>query len=107
MRSKYLKWKKRYIGFSKMRRKTNKKRKPLTRALLYLLNKLIAFEKQLRSSSKLEFTVSYYRRVATIKKVHEQQQDYFNTGISPKNRIVSIAKDYIRPIVRGKEVKPV
>jgi len=51
--------------------------------------------------------VSYYRRVATIKKVHQQQQAYFNTGISPKNRIVSIAKDYLRPIVRGKEVKPV
>ncbi len=31
----------------------------------------------------------------------------FKTGISPKNRIVSIQKDYLRPIVRGKEVKPV
>ena len=39
IRSKYLKWKKRYVGFSKMRRKTTKKRKPLTRALLHLLEK--------------------------------------------------------------------
>lgn len=107
MRTKYIKWKKRYIGFSKMRRKTTKKRKPLTRGLLHLLNKLIGFEKELRSTYKLEFIIDYYRRVATIKKVHQQQQAYFNTGISPKNRIVSIAKDYLRPIVRGKEVKPV
>ena len=107
IRTKYLKWKKRYFGYSKMRRKTNKKRKPLTRALLHLLGKLIAFEKELRDTNKLSFTVTYYRRVATIKKVHIQQQEYFSTGKSPKNRIVSIQKDYLRPIVRGKEVKPV
>lgn len=107
IRTKYIKWKKRYFGFSKMRRKTNKKRKPLTRALLHLLNKLIDFEKELRTSYTPEFTVGYYRRVATIKKVYEQQKQYFKTGISPKNRIISIAKDYLRPIVRGKEIKPV
>lgn len=107
MRTKYIKWKKRYFGFSKMRRKTNKKRKPLTRALLHLLNKLIGFEKELRTSYKLECRVAYFRRVATIKKVYAQQQQYFETGVSPKNRIVSIAKSYLRPIVRGKEVKSV
>ncbi len=107
IRTKYLKWKKRYFGYSKMRRKTNKKRKPLTRSLLHLLRKLIAFEKELRDTNKLRFTITYYKRVATIKKVHIQQQAYFDTGVSPKNRIVSIQKDYLRPIVRGKEVKPV
>ncbi|MDD7885833.1 transposase [Flavivirga sp. 57AJ16] len=42
VRSKYNKWKKRYRGFSKMRRKTKSKRKALTRALLLLLEKFIA-----------------------------------------------------------------
>ncbi len=107
IRSKYIKWKKRYFGFSKMRRKTTKKRKPLTRALLQLLGKLIDFEKELRNTHNLKFKPTYYKRVATIKKVHIQQQEYFDTGVSPKNRIVSIQKDYLRPIVRGKEVKPV
>jgi hypothetical protein len=107
MRTKYLKWKKRHLGFSKMRRKTNKKRTPLTRALLHLLGKLITFEKELRNTHKITFKATYYRRVATIKKVHTQQQEYFDTGVSHKNRIVSIQKDYLRPIVRGKEVKPV
>lgn len=107
IRCKYLKWKKRYIGFSKMRRKTNKKRKPLTRSLLHLLGKLIKFEALLRKLHKVEFITRYYRRIATIKKIRTQQLEYFTTGISPKNRIVSIQKDYLRPIVRGKEVKPV
>ena len=107
MRPKFLKWKKRYLGFSKMRRKTNKKRKPLTRSLLHLLGKLITFEKELCATHNLKFRATYYRRVATIKKVHTQQQEYFDTGVSPKNRIVSIQKGYLRPIVRGKEVKPV
>ncbi len=31
----------------------------------------------------------------------------FILGKKPKNRIVSLDKDYIRPIVRGKEIKGV
>ena len=42
-----------------------------------------------------------------IKKVLEQQQQIFTTSIPPKNRIVSLFKPYLRPIVRGKEVKKV
>ena len=39
-RTKYLKWKRRYTSYSKMRRKTNKRRTPLTRSLLHLLKKI-------------------------------------------------------------------
>ncbi len=42
-----------------------------------------------------------------ISKVYEQQLYHFETGKKIKNRIVSVSKDYLRPIVRGKEVKPV
>ncbi|WP_241910437.1 hypothetical protein [Pseudotamlana carrageenivorans] len=45
--------------------------------------------------------------MAILKIVYTQQKAYFEIGISPKDRIVSIDKDYLRPIVRGKEVKPV
>ncbi|AUS06764.1 hypothetical protein C1A40_15525 [Tamlana carrageenivorans] len=55
-RSKYRKWKHRYTEFSKMRRKTNKKRKPLTRSLLHLLDKFIKFEQELRDTYKVQFT---------------------------------------------------
>ena len=107
VRSKYLKWKRRYIGYSKMRRKTKSKRKSLTRALLLILKKFIDFEATLSEQNPIKFTPQYYRRIATIKKVYSQQEAYFRTGEKIKGRIVSIAKDYLRPIVRGKEVKPV
>lgn len=107
IRSKYLKWKRRYISFSKMRRKTKSKRKSLTRSLLLLLKKFIDFEAKLRIGNSVGFSVQYYRRVATIKQVYKQQNNHFKTGQKIKDRIVSIAKGYLRPIVRGKEVKPV
>ena len=56
--------------------------------------------KDLLSSSEL-------RRMQTIKKVYTQQYAWFHKGIKPKNRIVSLHKDYVRPIVRGKEIKKV
>ncbi|WP_226789013.1 transposase [Polaribacter porphyrae] len=107
IRSKYLKWRHRYIGYSKMRRKTKSKRKSLTRALLLLLKKFIDFESTLAKQRKINFTTQYYQRISTIKKIYSQQESHFRTGRKIKGRIVSIAKDYLRPIVRGKEVKPV
>lgn len=105
-RSRFLKWKKRYFNYSKMRRKTASKRRSLTRALLRLLHKFIEFEKQLHHYD-ITFTKDYYKRVATIQKVYEQQLFHFETGERIKDRIVSIGKNYVRPIKRGKEVKSV
>jgi len=106
-RTKYLKWRNRYISYSKMRKKTNKKKIPLTRALLHLLNKLNGLLDELEQNNSIEMPKRYYNRRATIKQIYTQQKQLFETGISPKNRIVSISKNYIRPIVRGKEKKPV
>lgn len=106
-RTKYLKWKKRYVSYSKMRRKTKKKRRALTRSLLKLLTKLNDIMDGLEDRCEVTFTPNYYRRRATAKKVFQQQDDYFNKEIKPKNRIVSLDRPYIRPIVRGKEIKPV
>jgi len=44
----------------------------------------------------------------TITRVYRQQKNHFNSGDSREsipNRIVSVSKPYIRPIVRGKETK--
>ncbi|UAM98896.1 transposase [Polaribacter litorisediminis] len=106
-RTKYLKWKKRYISYSKMRRKTNKKRVPLTRSLLHLLKKINKILDNLEKQYDLELPCNYYKRRATIKKISVQQELLFTKGEKPKNRIVSIDKDYLRPIVRGKEIKKV
>ncbi|MDD7885485.1 DDE transposase [Flavivirga sp. 57AJ16] len=107
-RSKYIKWAKRYTGYSKDRSKRKKKRKGITRGLLRLLKKFIAFEEELsRDHPQLAFTDHYQKRIKTIGKLYTQQYHWFYDGILPKDRIVSIAKDYIRPIKRGKEVKPI
>jgi len=106
-RTKYLKWKKRYINYSKMRRKTNKKRRPLTRALLHLLDKINKELDILEKNFEFEMQKVYYKRRTIIKKIYHQQKQLFTTGEKPKNRIVSIHKDYLRPIVRGKEIKAV
>ena len=106
-RTKYLKWKKRYLGYSKMRRKTKSKRKSLTRSLLHLLNKINNELDNIESRYKFEMPNLYSKRREIISKIHEQQHSLFTTGEYPKNRIVSISKDYLRPIVRGKEIKRV
>src|SRR5690606_12798189 len=106
-RSKYLKWKKRYVSYSKMRRKTKKKRRALTRGLLLLLGKLGGEVDRLEARHAVAMTKDQYRRRATAKKVLAQQHGYFHHGKKPKDRIVSMDRPYIRPIVRGKEIKPV
>lgn len=106
-RTKYLKWKKGYICYSKMRRKTKKKRKRLTRSLLHLLKKTNKILDNLEKQYNLEMPSKYYKRRVIIKKIANQQTLLFTKQEKPKNRIVSIDKEYLRPIVRGKEVKPV
>jgi hypothetical protein len=107
LRSKYLKWKKRYISYSKMKRKTTKKKRALTRSLLLLLSKFSDELDRLEDQYTITMTKDQYRRRATARKIYSQQHDYFYKGVKPKNRIVSLDKDYIRPIVRGKETKVV
>lgn len=106
-RTKYLKWKRRYISYSKMRRKTKSKRKSLGRSLLLLLAKIDGELDRLEKTHNLQMPKKCYQRRATIKKIYQQQYQIFHTGEKPKGRIVSIGKDYLRPIVRGKEIKPV
>ncbi len=106
-RSKYIKWKKRYINYSKTRRKTYKNRRKLTRSLLWLLEKLNKELDIIEARYDFEMTGLYYKRRRIIKRIQRQQKQYFKTGKPPKDRIVSISKSYLRPIVRGKEIKAV
>lgn len=106
-RTKFKKWVARAISYSKMRRKTKKKRRSLTRALLKLVAKLDYELTQLEKTSTRKFTKQYEERRTAIKLILEQQHHKFHEGQRPKGALVSIDKPYIRPIVRGKEVKPV
>jgi hypothetical protein len=108
-RTKYLKQKERYSYYSRKRRKSKKERRILTRSLLHLLNKLLFLLEETRRNHSDEFSMParYYRQIKIITTVLSQQQEIFETGKSVPDRIVSLSKSYIRPIVRGKEVKPV
>ncbi len=108
-RTKYLEQKDKYFAYMRMRKKPWKETVKRTRSLLYLLNKIIAQQEKIEDQKRIwvKFPEKYYIRKRVIRKVLSQQKQMFQTGKSVPDRIVSIAKSYIRPIVRGKEVKSV
>ena len=107
LRTKYRKWARRYVSYSKMKSKRRKKRKTLKRSLLALLDKLNKHLDRLEKRVQATHLPTRYRRKrSTIKLVYQQQRELFTTGNKRvKQRIVSLDKPYIRPIVRGKENK--
>ena len=107
-RSKFYEQQNKYLNYSRKRKKSYKKTHKRTKSLIYLLNKLLGQLREIEQGlpSKYVFPKQYYQRVLIITKILEQQQKLY-IGEKVKNRIVSISKSYIRPIVRGKESKPV
>ena len=106
-RSKYLDWSKRYNQYARKRKKLVKERNKVSRGLLKLLYKLTAQLHQLEQKYNFEKSKKYQNQRVVLKKVYQQQKEIFSTGKSVSDRIVSIGKSYLRPIVRGKEVKQV
>lgn len=106
-RCKYSKWKGRYFEYSRKRRKPAKDKRVLTRALLNLLEKLNDELDRIEQGYTFDISEKYTKRRKVINKVYKQQTQLFTTGEKPKNRVVSISKSYLRPIVRGKEIKKV
>lgn len=108
-RSKYLDQKQKYFNYQRKRKKLRKERTKRTRSLLLLLNKLNGLLDELEQQlpGQIEMPAKYYSRRKVIRKVYRQQLQMFRTGESIPDRIVSLSKSYIRPIVRGKEVKKV
>lgn len=108
-RNKFIEQKHQYDVYSRKRKKLNKQTDKRIRSLLYLLEKILGNLKEIEEQyqNQLELPGKYYTRIKLIHKVLSQQQKIFKTGKSVPDRIVSISKSYIRPIVRGKEVKAV
>lgn len=101
----------RYKKYSRMRRKSRKKGKRLRGSLLYwlekwdgLLQELLDRYPQVHSGLGQEF----YDRLKIIRIVHSQQLHMHENDVRKvPHRIISLAKPYLRPIVRGKENKRV
>ena len=54
----------------------------------------------------LQYTQDYQKRLSIIRKVLVQEKEMFE-GRKVSDRIVSVDRHYVRPIVRGKETKSV
>ena len=109
-RSKFAEIKDRALNYQRNKKKTWKKSQKLKGSLLYLLNKLNAQLKaieQMPGSESLLLNKKYVQRRKAIKQVYIQQKKLYETGEQSEGMIVSIDKSYLRPIVRGKEVKRV
>jgi len=104
-RANHDKQKARYLAFSKRRKNGIRKNKKLCRHLLKYLDRLLIQANELLAKPSPRNSIN---RLKTIEKIKQQQWDiYFGKQSSIPNRIVSLHKPYIRPIVRGKETKPV
>ena len=106
-RTKYLKWERRYGQYSRKRKRRRKERRSLIRGLLRLLAKLLAEMDRIIQAHNWQPLPRHRGRREVIDRVLEQQQMWFFDQQKPKGIIVSLAKPYLRPIIRGKEIKPV
>ena len=111
-RTKYNDVEKANMGYVKQRKHNKGQTKKMVRRLLMLLGKLL---KEIRKMERngLDANVLTDKEkdvIETVTKAYRQQKNHFESGNARESipdRIVSIAKPYVRPIVRGKEVKSV
>jgi IS5 family transposase len=108
-RVKFSKQRKTFMNYQKLRKKSKRKEKKLRKFLLKLLLRLLNSFNQLSEQHQVVLSVRKQKRLKVIVKVYEQQHQraYGPADTIISNRIVSLYKSYVRPIVRGKESKPV
>lgn len=109
-RSKFNEIKDRCLNYQRNKKRTWKSTEKLIVSLLYLLHKInvqLDEMEKLPPCSLLLLNKKYNKRRSTIKKIYVQQKKLHETGERSPGMIVSIDKSYLRPIVRGKEIKRV
>ena len=110
MRTKYNDIDKANLAYRKQRKHTHKQTRKMIMRLLTLLGKILGeIRRQMRVHPDEELlNAKQLDMLDTITKIYRQQKNHFKSGASREsipNRIVSVSKPYIRPIVRGKENK--
>jgi transposase, IS5 family len=108
-RSKFADQKLKQSSYQKNRKNSFKKTQKRRKALLHLLDKGIkAYQLLLNQTSAVNLSQKVADRFKTIKTVYQQQAYLLgNKTTKVADRIVSLSQPHIRPIVRGKENKPV
>jgi hypothetical protein len=107
-RMNYPRQKESFQSYQKTRKKTRRKEKKLRKRLLKFLLKLLQHADDLQQKYHLSLSHKQQSKLHAVIKVYEQQHGKVYGHIEQiKDRIVSLSKPYIRPIVRGKETKTV
>ena len=107
-RNKYADVSESYLSYCKKRKRKASRTRMLRRRMIRLLEKLIVQRDEIHKEygRSLRYTQDYQKRLSIIRKVLVQEKELFE-GRKVNDRIVSIDRHYVRPIVRGKETKPV
>ena len=108
-RSKYIDQKRKQRDYDRRRKKPHKLGMKRKKALLHLLEKGLGQLQSLLDQNP-HIALNHRERdyLRTVRKVAEQQKFLLTHSAKElKDRIVSLPKPYIRPIIRGKEIKPV
>lgn len=97
-----------YLSYSKKRKRKASHTRMLKRRLIHLLEKLIRQVNELHQNykNKIALSADYQKRFSIIKRVLRQEKELFD-GKKVTDRMVSIDRHYLRPILRGKETKTV
>ena len=105
----YKKYKAFFLNYQRSKKKSKRKEKKLRRQLLGFLHRLFVLGIELKRKHSIRLSGKERKRVHTIITLYNQQHKkaYGDSSKPIPHRIVSLWKPYIRPIVRGKEVKPV
>lgn len=98
---------KEYLKFARSRKRTKSfVRKAIKKQLGYLSRDIAHIDAMLAGGKVL--SEKHLNRLDTIRKVYTQQKFMYDQQThSVENRIVSLSRPFIRPIVRGKAGKPV
>jgi IS5 family transposase len=107
-RSNYQKHKSNYLGYQRNRKKSRRKDKKLRKQLLKYLSRLLEGLQDLQTSHQFRLSDKQRKLISNIQTVYAQQQELlYGDSQNVKQRIVSLNKPHVRPIIRGKEIKPV
>ena len=107
-RNKYADVAESYLSYRRTRKRKASRTRMLKRRMIRLLEKLLMQRDGIHREhgTSLRYTQDYQKRLSIIRKVLVQEKEMFEGG-KVGDRIVSIDRHYIRPIVRGKEIKSV
>jgi transposase, IS5 family len=107
-RMNYQRQKENFQSYQRTKKKTRRKEKKLRKKLLKFLLNLLGHLGDVQQKYHLSLSHKQHNKITTIIKVYQQQHSkLYGDATQIKDRIVSLCKPYIRPIVRGKETKTV